>query len=75
MRSDPVHQTRRVVLTEVTTRAEAALVVGYLEANGVPAASSADDIGGAYPGVGRIRVLVDEVDLDLATRLLEQTHG
>lgn len=55
---------REVAIGSFGTRAEAEIVVGLLESEGIPATISADDAGGAYPFVlsGGALVLVDESD-------------
>jgi hypothetical protein len=56
-----------------STRSEAEVVRGLLEAAGVPAFVSSDDAGGAYPFdlSGGARVLVDEADAERAAAILE----
>jgi hypothetical protein len=66
---------RPSVAASVPTHAEADLIVGMLRANGIDAHTAADDIGGAYPGLGVVRVVVDEADLEDAHALLESTAG
>jgi Putative prokaryotic signal transducing protein len=54
------------------TRDEAELVSGLLASAGIDAWVAADDAGGAYPFQfsGGARVLVDESDLEAASRVL-----
>jgi hypothetical protein len=61
----------------VPSHAEADLIVGLLQANGVPAFTSADDVGGTYPGLGFgwVRVVVDAHDADEARAVLDSTPG
>ena len=59
-------------VASVPTHAEADLIVGMLKAYGVGAITSADDMGGAYPSLMGVRVLVDAADVQLATELLDQ---
>jgi hypothetical protein len=59
-------------VASVPTHAEADLIVGMLRAYGVAAVTSADDMGGAYPSLMGVRVLVDAADVQLATELLDQ---
>ena len=62
----------RTAVASVPTHAEANLIVGMLRAYGVAAVTSADDMGGAYPSLMGVRVLVDAADVRLATELLDQ---
>lgn len=59
------------VLTEVPSHAEADLIVGLLRAHGIDAFTSADDIGGTYPGFGTVRVVVEAADAEQARAVLE----
>lgn len=59
-------------IASVPTHAEADLIVGMLKAHGVAAITSADDMGGAYPSLMGVRVLVDAADVTVATELLDQ---
>jgi hypothetical protein len=64
-------------VTTVLSHAEADLIVGLLQTTGIPAFTSSDDAGGAYPGLGftGVRVMVAEADAEQATSVLEQTTG
>jgi Putative prokaryotic signal transducing protein len=55
---------RTVPIGSFASRAEAEIVVGLLESEGIAASISADDAGGAYPFdlAGGPLVLVDESD-------------
>jgi Putative prokaryotic signal transducing protein len=56
---------RSVPIGSFASRAEAEIVVGLLESEGIAASISADDAGGAYPSfefVSGAQVLVDESD-------------
>lgn len=66
---------RPSVVSSVPTHAEADLIVGMLRAHGIAAHTAADDIGGAYPGLGVVRVVVDREDLEDARALLESPVG
>jgi hypothetical protein len=61
-----------VVVTVVTSRIEAELIVGLLRSHGLRAALSADDAGGQEPQLQLqgVRVLVASSDEALALRLL-----
>ena len=77
----PQHRDAQAVRPEtvatVPTHAEADLIVGLLQAYGIPAFTASDDAGGAYPGLGfvGVRVVVDEADVEQALSVLEQTTG
>jgi hypothetical protein len=49
--------------------------VGILHASVIEAHTSAEDIGGAYLGLGLIRAAIDWADLEDARALLESTAG
>jgi putative signal transducing protein len=55
-----------------TTRSDAELAQGALEAAGITSVIAADDAGGAYPFdlSGGARLLVDEADAEDATAVL-----
>jgi len=58
-----------------STRVEAEIVQGRLEASGIEASIEADDAGGAYNVLGgSAYVLVDEKDRDAATEILGQAE-
>lgn len=61
-----------VAVAVVTSRTEADLIVGLLQAHGVPAAVSADDAGGTEPQLQAdgVRVLVAPADEAVARQLL-----
>jgi hypothetical protein len=61
-----------VAIGSYGTRAEAEIVVGLLESEGIAASITADDAGGAYPFVlsGGAEVLVDESDAEAAREAL-----
>ena len=63
-----------VPIGSFASRAEAEVVVGLLESEGIAASISADDAGGAYPFdlAGGPWVLVDESDADAARELLSR---
>ena len=65
--------TERVAV--VTSRTEAALVVGLLESHGVRAFAATDDAGGQEPQwqLQGVTVRVAPSDVDLARRLLDET--
>jgi len=63
------------VAAVASSTVEAQLIVGMLEANGIPATVSADDAGGQEPQwqlTGGVRVLVSGDDLSEAQRLISQ---
>jgi leucyl aminopeptidase (aminopeptidase T) len=61
-----------VAIGRYATRAEAEIVTGLLESEGISASIAADDAGGAYPFVlsGGAEVLVDDSDADAAREAL-----
>jgi hypothetical protein len=65
-----------VPVAVVSSRAEAALVVGLLESSGVRAFASTDDAGGQEPQwqLEGVRVMVAPGDADLARRLLDEAR-
>jgi hypothetical protein len=68
--------TEEVALTTSTT--EARLIVGMLEANGIPARASADDAGGLEPQwqlTEGVRVLVAPEDSDEARLLIADANA
>jgi hypothetical protein len=58
------------------TCSEAELAQAALAVEGIFSAIAADDAGGTYPFdlTGGVRLLVDEVDAELAAALLSETH-
>lgn len=63
------------VAAVASSTVEAQLIVGMLEANGIPATVSADDAGGQEPQwqlTDGVRVLVSGDDLSEAQRLISQ---
>jgi hypothetical protein len=64
-----------VPVAVVSSRTEAALIVGLLESNGVRAWAVTDDAGGQEPQwqLEGVRVLVASSDAVLAGRLLSET--
>lgn len=68
---------RPETVATVLSHAEADLIVGLLQSYGIPAFTSSDDAGGAYPalGFGGVRVMVDQADAEQAQSVLEQTTG
>ncbi len=64
-----------VPVAVVTSRTEAALVVGLLQSHGVQAVAVADDAGGQEPQwqLEGVAVLVAPSDAALARRLLDDT--
>ena len=64
-----------VAIGSYSTRAEAEIVQGKLEASGIEASIEADDAGGAYNVLsGSAYVLVDENDRQTATEILGETE-
>jgi hypothetical protein len=64
---------RSVPIGSFATRAEAEIVVGLLESEGIAASTGADDAGGTYPSfefVSGAQVLVDETDAKAAREVL-----
>jgi putative signal transducing protein len=66
-----------VPIGSFATRTEAEIVVGRLESDGIEAWVNADDAGGAFPFSlsGGVQVLVDESDVEEASRLLADSSG
>ena len=65
-----------VRVAEFGSRPEAEIVKGMLEANGIRAALSADDMGGIRPELTftmGVRLLVAEDDAEVARELLDGT--
>jgi len=71
--------TKVIPIKTYPSRADAILAKGLLEANGIKAMTSADDLGGWAPhllsGTGGARLLVREEDKEQALRLLENETG
>jgi hypothetical protein len=65
---------RLITIGTYTTRTEAEIVAGLLDAAGISASIQADDAGGAYPFEfsGGAQVLVDESDAQSASQLLAE---
>jgi hypothetical protein len=66
------------VVARVPSAGEAHIIVGLLESNGIPAASSSDDMGGADPQLQLtqgVRVLVAAEDADAARELIADATG
>jgi Putative prokaryotic signal transducing protein len=65
---------RLITIGTYTTRTEAEIVEGLLEAAGISASIRADDAGGAIPFEfsGGARVLVNESDAEAASKLLAE---
>jgi hypothetical protein len=63
-----------VPVAVVSSRTEAALIVGLLNSHGVDAAVVADDVGGQEPQLQLegVHVLVAAGDADVARRLLDE---
>lgn len=62
-----------VILTSVPTEADAAIICGMLDANGI--SSVTNDRNNAYvPIFGGVDILVDQNDLDSARQLLQSHH-
>jgi cell division protein FtsN len=63
-----------VSIGSYSTRAEAEIVQGKLEASGIEASIEADDAGGVYNVFsGSAYVLVDEKDREAASEILGET--
>lgn len=58
-----------IVIAEFGTRPEADLLRAHLENSGIAAQVTADDIGGAFPGVGTARVWVSSDDEEAARKI------
>lgn len=67
---EQAHHAGSVVVACPSSHAEADLIVGMLESNGIPAIASADDAGGMYLSLTGVRVLVDAADEQAARALL-----
>jgi hypothetical protein len=66
-----------VSIVDVSSRAEAEVLAGFLRDKGIRAAVSADDDGGLYPNLAtlrRVRVLVHQRDEARAKALIEETN-
>jgi hypothetical protein len=65
-----------VVVAVVGSRIEAELIAGLLRSHGLPAAVSADDVGGQDPQLqlAGVRVLVSPSDETAARRLIATTQ-
>jgi cell division protein FtsN len=64
-----------VSIGSYSTRAEAEIVQGRLEASGIEASIAADDAGGAYNVLsGSAYVLVDEKDREAASEILDEAE-
>jgi len=64
-----------IIVRGFTDRAEAEIARGLLEAEGIPAAIAADDLGAEGPGMtfGKpIDLVVEAADVDRARELLDQ---
>jgi hypothetical protein len=55
-----------IVIAEFDARPQADLLRAHLESSGIEAHVTADDIGGAFPGVGTAKVWVSSDDEDAA---------
>jgi hypothetical protein len=65
-----------IIVKAFTDRNEAELARGYLEAEGIPAAIAADDLGSEGPGLtfGKpVDLVVEATDAERARELLETT--
>lgn len=58
-----------IVIAEFGARPEADLLRAHLENSGIAAQVTADDIGGAFPGVGTARVWVSSDDEEAARKI------
>ena len=74
---DEAEPFRPETIATVPSHAEADLIVGLMQANGIHAFTAADDAGGAYPGLGFgwVRVVVDARDAPEARAVLDSTPG
>jgi hypothetical protein len=69
---------RTEVAAVTSSRVEAQLIVGMLEANGIVATISADDAGGQEPQwqlTDGVRVVVADEDLEAAQQLIAESDG
>lgn len=62
-----------IVIAEFGARPEADLLRAHLENSGIAARVTADDIGGAFPGVGTAKVWVSADDEDAAREIAAGT--
>jgi hypothetical protein len=53
-------------------RHEAEMALGILEDEGIPGLVLADDAGGAYPGIGGVRVVIPAEYADRARQVLAE---
>jgi hypothetical protein len=75
-RVDPDAVAKLVTVTSCSSRVEAQITLGALEAHGIQGVMFADDAGGVHPELsmlapGGVRVAVDELDAEAARDLLE----
>lgn len=75
-RLDPDAVAKLVTVTSCSSRVEAQITLGALEAHGIHGVMFADDAGGVHPELsmlapGGVRVAVDELDAEAARVLLE----
>lgn len=69
---------RTGVAAVASSRVEAQIIAGMLEANGIVATISADDAGGQEPQwqlTDGVRVVVANEDLEAAQRLIAESDG
>ena len=62
-----------IVIAEFGARPEADPLRAHLENSGIAAQVTADDIGGAFPGVGTAKVWVNSDDEDAAREIAAGT--
>jgi len=65
-----------IIVRSFTERTEAEIARGFLEAEGIPAAIAADDLGAEGPGMtfGKpINLVVEAADVERAGELLDQS--
>lgn len=67
-------KTNLIVIAEFGARPEADLLRAHLENSGIAAQVTADDIGGAFPGVGTAKVWVGSEDEDAAREIAAGTQ-
>ena len=59
-----------IVIAEFGARPEADLLRAHLENSGIAAQVTADDIGGAFPGIGTAKVWVSSDDEETARTIV-----
>jgi hypothetical protein len=61
-----------VEVARFSYRYQAEMALGILEDEGIPGVVVGDDVGGQYPGVGSVRLVVPEPHAERARRVLAE---